>query len=47
MYLGIDIGGTYCKAVIIDKDNNLLYTARNKMPNPIKTNNSQIVEYDS
>lgn len=46
MYLGIDIGASYCKAVLIDKNINVLQTARKRMPNPIETGSSKLVEYN-
>ena len=46
MYLGIDIGASFCKAVVIDKNINVLQTARKRMPNPIETESFKLVEYD-
>ena len=46
MYLGIDIGGSFCKAIVIDQDNNIFQTERKRMPNPIKTKNSKLIEYN-
>ena len=46
MYLGIDIGASFCKAVVIDNNLNVLQTARKKMPNPIETGSVKLVEYD-
>ena len=46
MYLGIDIGASYCKAAVIDQNYNLLHTVRNRMPNPIDPKNVKLVEYN-
>jgi sedoheptulokinase len=46
MYLGIDIGASFCKAVVIEQNVNVLYTARKKMPNSINTESVKFVEYD-
>ena len=46
MYLGIDIGASFCKAVVIEQNVNVLYTARKKMPNSINTESVKFVEHD-
>ena len=46
MYLGIDIGASYCKATIIDQNLKVLQTARERMPNPIKEGKQKFVEYN-
>jgi sugar (pentulose or hexulose) kinase len=46
MYLGIDIGASFCKAVVIDHNLNVLYSTRKEMPNSIDTVSVKVVEYD-
>ena len=46
MYLGIDIGASFCKAVVIDHNLNVLYSTRKEMPNSIDTGSVKVVEYD-
>tara|TARA_B100000212_G_scaffold339494_1_gene318063 strand:- start:2459 stop:3817 length:1359 start_codon:yes stop_codon:yes gene_type:complete len=46
MFLGIDLGATYCKVVLIDSNKNIIYSSRRRMPPPLKNRKSFIFEYD-